>query len=66
MGEGNNLVRKRLAWVLAFLALIVSAYAVPFLALDQVPRFYGAFLYWVGFALLAIIMMFRVMRRWNG
>lgn len=56
--------REGKIWSLFFLFLIISAYVVPYF-LSGVPKMYGAFLYWVLFALAAIIAMFSITSKWR-
>lgn len=51
-------------WSLFFLLLVTSAFSVPYL-LSDIPRMYGAFLYWVIFALIALVAMFLITAKWR-
>ncbi len=48
-----------------FLSLVVLAYLLPFTVLSQVQRFSGSFLFWNIFAILAILILLRIMRSWH-
>ncbi|WP_438318561.1 hypothetical protein ACP6EK_04605 [Candidatus Caldatribacterium sp. SIUC1] len=51
--------------LLAFLSLVVLAYLLPFTVLSRVQRFSGSFLFWSAFAVLAILLLLRMMRSWH-
>lgn len=48
-----------------FLSLVVLAYLLPFTVLSRVQRFSGSFLFWNIFAILAILILLRIMRSWH-
>jgi hypothetical protein len=45
--------------------LVVLAYVAPYTVLSGVDRWYGAFLFWVLFALAAMGVNFAIVRRWR-
>ncbi len=52
-------------WVIWFLILVLSAFIVPFYFLSNVPKVYGAFLYWGVFAIVAIISVGVITSKWR-
>jgi len=56
---------KMVLWLAWFLALEVAAFLVPYMLLRNVERLWGAFLFWNGFAVLAIISFFLLTRGWR-
>jgi len=50
-------------WI--YLGLVFLAYLVPFTLLSGVKRISGSFLFWVIFALLSLILLFKMMGTWN-
>ena len=51
-----SLKRQRIFWALLFAGMILAAFIVPFLPpLSDLPRVYGAFLFWNIFALVVIV-----------
>ncbi|MGC8777524.1 MAG: hypothetical protein ACP5Q4_02465 [Candidatus Caldatribacteriaceae bacterium] len=48
-----------------YFVLIFLAYLVPFTLLARVNRFWGSFLFWMVFALVALALLLRMMSTWN-
>jgi uncharacterized membrane protein YhaH (DUF805 family) len=61
----KSLTRARLGWLIWFCALVLSAFIVPFTVLSTVASGAGAFLYWTVFALVAIVSIIGLTRRWR-
>ncbi len=59
-----ELRKKRIFWAIYFLLLVILAFAVPFVFLNQVAAFHGAFLFWCLFALAAIIGVAKITAHW--
>lgn len=57
--------RRGVVWVGVVGALVVSAYAVPYLVLSGVDAWYGSFLFWVVFGLAAIGSVAAMTRGWR-
>ena len=64
-GRSDQLKKARLAWTLWFALLVLSAFIVPYAWLGRIPRASASFLYWVLFALAAVVSTGAVMRRWR-
>jgi hypothetical protein len=61
-----SLERQRVIWALLFLLMVLSAFIVPFTPLLQnLTKFYGAFLFWSIFALVVIICIGFITARWR-
>lgn len=58
----TNAFKKWLAW---FLVLVLAAFVVPYTLLSSVEKIYGAFLFWVIFAIIAIISVEAITRSWR-
>jgi len=56
---------KRSFWIVWLILLILSAYFVPFLVLNDVKLITGSFLYWVLFALVAIFSTIKITNYWR-
>lgn len=54
-----------IAWVVWFFIIVMSAFIVPYYFLSEVPRIYGAFLYWGLFAVTAIISVGIITSKWR-
>jgi len=63
--DKNKLKKKRILWVVWLLALIISAYFVPFVLLRNVNQVEASFLYWTLFAVLAIISTIKITTYWS-
>ncbi|MCR4419009.1 MAG: hypothetical protein QHH27_10585 [Clostridia bacterium] len=61
----KSLTGARVGWVVWFCLLVLSAFIVPFTLLRNVVSAAGAFLYWTVFALVAMVSIVGVMRRWR-
>lgn len=48
-----------------YLVLVFLAYLVPFTLLSRTPRVWGSFLFWVIFALIALVLLVKIMNQWN-
>lgn len=61
-----SLERQRIVWVIVFLLLVLAAFIIPFTPLMQnLPKVYGAFLFWNIFALVVIICIVIITARWR-
>lgn len=58
------MTERRLA--LAILLLVTAAVAVPFTLLSSVTRLRGAFLFWIAFALIVIVLIVRATAGWKA
>lgn len=63
--QERSLIGARLGWLIWFCALVLSAFIVPFTVLSTVASAAGAFLYWTVFALVAIVSIIGMTRRWR-
>lgn len=63
--ENEDLKKKRKIWLAWLTFLIISAYVVPYVFLDNVQRVTGAFLFWSIFALVAILSTIRIISYWR-
>lgn len=57
--------REGMVWAGVMLALVVSAFAVPYTLLSGVDTWYGSFLFWTVFALVSIGGIALIVRRWR-
>ncbi len=56
---------RALRWALFFVILIISAITVPFIFLQSTFKIYGAFLFWLLFAVIAIISVGFITNSWR-
>ena len=56
---------KRWGWILWFGFLLLLDYTLPYTVLSEVSKFYGAFLFWNLFALMAIASIFVLLWKWR-
>lgn len=61
----DELKKKRIYWIIWLLALIISAYFVPYVLLRNVNQVVASFLYWTVFAILAIISTIKITTYWS-
>lgn len=59
------MTKRRLLWVVWLVILILSAYIVPYILLNDVNKITGAFLYWTLFALIAIFSTIKIINYWR-
>ncbi len=58
--------RRRGTIILALLGVaIVLAYLVPYTVLRDAQSWYGAFLFWTAFGVVAIALIFRLVAGWR-
>lgn len=53
-------------YIMGYIPLIILAYLIPFTFLQKVHKFYGSFLFWIGYALIAIYLMAKMMGFWEN
>ncbi|EGK08927.1 hypothetical protein HMPREF9374_3167 [Desmospora sp. 8437] len=51
--------------MLLIIGLIISAYGVPYTLLNQTYAWTGAFLFWIGFAVAAILVNIWIASQWR-
>jgi cyanate permease len=57
--------RRVVAWAGAVLVLVLLAYLVPYTLLSRVDAWYGSFLFWMVFGLVAIAAIWAMTRSWR-
>lgn len=57
--------REGMVWAGVMLALVASAFVVPYTLLSGVDAWYGSFLFWTIFALISIGVNALIVRRWR-
>jgi len=63
---GNDKLKKlRLLYVALILLLVLSALTVPYLMLNSINLFRGAFLFWLFFALIVIFLTIKITTYWR-
>jgi len=63
--DKNKLKKLRVFWIIIIALLVISAFAVPYLYLNNVYSFFGAFFYWTIFALLMIGATIKISSYWK-
>lgn len=63
--DKDKLRKLRIFYVALILALVVSAFAVPYLILNSNNTFFGAFFYWSIFALIVIFITIKITSYWR-
>ncbi len=61
----NTVTRRGWNWLIVVAILVLSAYVVPYTLLSNVDAWYGSFLYWNIFALVAIVIIIAIIRKWR-
>jgi hypothetical protein len=63
---GNDKLKKlRLLYAALILLLVLSALTVPYLMLNSINLFRGAFLFWLFFALIVIFLTIKITTYWR-
>lgn len=57
---------KELKWGIFILIVILSAFAVPYLLLNDVQAWYGSFLYWIVMTIVVIFANFFISKDWSN
>ncbi|MDO9535335.1 MAG: hypothetical protein Q7J85_08400 [Bacillota bacterium] len=57
---------KRIFWFIFFLLIILAAFVVPFVFFSELPKIYGAFLFWCVFAVIAMLSVEIMTRSWRN
>lgn len=57
--------KREIRWALFLIALVLSAYIVPYTLLSDVNEWYGSFLYWSLFAIVIIISNVLITKKWS-
>ena len=57
--------RRGIFWAGVMMALVGLAYLVPYTVLSGVDAWYGGFLFWTVFGLLAIAVIAAITRSWR-
>lgn len=57
--------RRGVIWAGTMLALVVSAFVVPYTLLSGVDAWYGSFLFWTVFVIISIGVNARIISRWK-
>jgi peptidoglycan/LPS O-acetylase OafA/YrhL len=60
-----SLEQQRRFWVIFFTVIILAAFILPFYLFDDLPKIYGAFLFWCIFAVVAIIGVGVITSKWR-
>lgn len=63
--DKNELKKKRFIFLLLIIALVVSAYLVPYVFLSRINTVFGAFSYWTIFSLLVIYITIKITSYWR-
>jgi len=53
-------------FIILYIALVLSAYIVPYTVLSGAERLSGSFLYWTIFGLVCITLLFIMMGKWKN
>lgn len=57
--------RRGMAWAGVLAGLVVLAFVVPYALLSGIDAWYGSFLFWILFVLVAIAINTLIMWRWK-
>jgi hypothetical protein len=52
--------------LLVFLVIVVLAYVIPYTVLTDVPRLWGAYLFWSALTIVAVVFMCFELSGWRG
>jgi hypothetical protein len=57
--------RRGIVWATVMAFLVLLAYVVPYTVLSGVDQWYGSFLFWTVFGLVAIAAIWAMTRSWR-
>ncbi|NMB42223.1 MAG: hypothetical protein GX996_09880 [Firmicutes bacterium] len=60
-----SLDQQRKFWVIFFVVIVLAAFILPYYLFSNLPKFYGAFLFWSIFAIVAIISVGIITSQWR-
>lgn len=60
-----SLEQLRKFWVIFFTVIVLAAFILPFYLFSDFPKVYGAFLFWIVFAVIAIIGVGLITSKWR-
>ena len=63
--DKKKLKKLRIFWLIIIAVLVLSAFVVPYVYLNDVYSFFGAFFYWSLFALLVIFSTIKITSYWR-
>jgi len=63
--DKKQLKKLRIFWLIVISVLVLSAFIVPYVYLNDVYSFFGAFFYWSIFALLVIFSTIKITSYWR-
>jgi amino acid permease len=61
----EKLKKSRNKWALIFLVLVCLAYIVPYTLLTNVPKVYGAFLFWWVYIAAVVVCILTIIKDWR-
>jgi len=64
--KNDKLKKLRWLYTLLILLLIITAFAIPYLMLNSINLFRGAFLFWILFALIVIFITIKITTYWRS
>jgi len=64
--KNDKLKKLRWLYTLLILLLIITAFAIPYLMLNSINLFKGAFLFWILFALIVIFITIKITTYWRS
>lgn len=53
-------------FAIGYLPLVLLGYLLPYTLFQNVYKIYGSFMFWIGYALIAIFLMSRMMDSWKN
>jgi len=64
--KNDKLKKLRWLYTVLILLLIITAFAIPYLMLNSINLFRGAFLFWILFALIVIFITIKITTYWRS
>lgn len=56
----------RLFFVILIILAVLSAFIIPYIFLDSINLFKGAFLYWISFSIFVIFLTIKITSYWGN
>lgn len=64
--DQQKLKNLRLIFLILIILAVISAFVVPYIFLDSINSFKGAFLYWFLFAVFVIFLTIKITSYWGN
>jgi hypothetical protein len=63
--DSNRLSYRKLSWFLWFTFFVISDFVIPYTLLRDIPKFYGAYLFWTVITFVVVASAMVYLRSWS-